>query len=462
MKTKLKELITNAIIKAVPRDKKIGVLFSGGVDSTLIAKVLKDNNIDFTCYTASSSNEEYKDLICSIKAAKELGFKLKVAKPEDLEKELIKVSDILETANYITISIALPLYLAMKKAKEDKIDFLFSGLGTEELYAGYERHAHAEDINEECRKGLETINERDIERDETLAKYFDLELLVPFLDNTLIDYSLNIPGEEKIKNGYKKYILREVAEELGVPKEYAWRKKLAVQYGSGIDREIIRLAKSKGFKFKSDYVEHILNKKLGALISTGKDSLFAMYKMIKRGYQISCLITIKSKNEDSYMFHTPTIDLAEQISKSSEIPIIFGETQGEKEIELKDLENIIKKAINEYGIQGVISGAVASEYQRKRIQTICDKLNIKSYTPLWGKNHEKLLEEMISKEFKIMITKTAAEGLDKKWVGRIVDKQALEELKEISKTYSISIMGEGGEYETLVLNCPLYKFELKI
>jgi asparagine synthase (glutamine-hydrolysing) len=350
----------------------------------------------------------------------------------------------------------------MQKASEDGIEIVFSGLGTEELYAGYQRHGNAIDINEECRKGLENINERDIERDEALAKYFNLKLAVPFLDKKLIEYSLTIPGEEKIKDGYKKYILRQIAENLGVPKEYAWRKKLAVQYGSGIDKELERLAKSKGFKFKSEYVNYLLNKNIGALISTGKDSLFAMYKMIQRGYNISCLLTIKSKNEDSYMFHTPTIELAKDISELVDIPIIFGDTEGNKEQELQDLEDLIKKAIEKYKIEGIVSGAISSEYQRKRLQEICNKLNIISYTPLWGKNEEELLGDMIKKGFKIMITKTAAEGLDKEWVGKLIDNQTIEELKEISKKYNISIIGEGGEYETLVLKAPFYKDELKI
>lgn len=461
MHSKVKKLIVESILSTIPKNKKIGVLYSGGVDSTLIAKVLKDHDIDFTCYT-TSSEDDYKDCICSKKSAEELGFKLKIARPVDLEKEIIEVSKILENLNYVTISIALPLYLAIKKAKEDNIEFLFSGLGTEEIYAGYERHIHAEDINEECRRGLANIVERDIERDEALAKHFNIQLLVPFLNEELVEYSLTIPGEFKIKNGYKKYILREIAEELGVPKEYAWRKKLAVQYGSGIDKQLERLAKSKGFKFKSDYVSNILHKKVGALISTGKDSLFAMYKMLHKGYDISCLMTIKSKNDDSYMFHTPTIDLAKDISKSVGIPIIFEETTGEKELELEDLEKLISKAITEYEIEGIISGAVASEYQRKRIQDICDKLGIKSYTPLWGKDQNKLLHEMINKNFKIMITKTAAEGLGKEWVGRIIDKDSIKELEKVVDKYKISIMGEGGEYETLVLNSPMYKFEIKI
>ncbi|MCC7552489.1 diphthine--ammonia ligase [Candidatus Micrarchaeota archaeon] len=460
MHNELKQLITKSILNEIPKHGKIGVLFSGGVDSTLIAKILKDNNIDFICYT-TSSEEDYKDCIFAKKAAEELGFELEIVKPKNLEKELIEVSNIIENVTYVTVSIALPLYLSIKKASEDGITHLFSGLGTEELYAGYERHAHAKNINEECKRGLDSLKERDLDRDNSLAKYFNIALLTPFLNKDLISHSLKIPGNLKIKDGHKKYILRQVSEELGVPKEYAWRQKLAVQYGSGIDKDIERLAKSKGFKFKSDYVGDLLNIKVGALISTGKDSLFAMYKMMKKGYEISCLMTIKSKNEDSYMFHTPTIELASDISNSIGIPIIFQKTDGNKEDELKDLEKLIKTAIEQYKIQGIISGAIASEYQKKRIHNICNKLGIKSYTPLWGEDQEQLLNEMINKGFTIIITKTAAEGFDKKWIGRILDKHTLEELKKLSKTYNLNVMGEGGEYETLVVNAPFYRNEIK-
>ena len=114
--------------------------------------------------------------------------------------------------------------------------------------------------------------------------------------------------------------------------------------------------------------------KLAALFSGGKDSTLAIYKTML-DHEISCLITIRSLNPDSYMFHTPAIDLTKLQAKSVNIPLITVETKGIKEVELNDLKTAIKKAISDYNIEGIITGAVESVYQATRIQKICKKNN---------------------------------------------------------------------------------------
>jgi ABC transporter with metal-binding/Fe-S-binding domain ATP-binding protein len=192
--------------------------------------------------------------------------------------------------------------------------------------------------------------------------------------------------------------------------------------------------------------------KVSTLLSGGKDSIYATYICQQYGWEcISAVSIIPEKN--SWMFHEVNSHIIPLISKKMGLPLFKKRTAGEKEKELKDLEIILSHR----DIEGVISGAVASEYQRTRIEEICHRLSIKSFTPLWHKNQEKLLGDMIHTGFKIMIVSVAAEGLGEHWLGRMIDKDCMKELLEISSKYGVNILGEGGEFETLVIDCPLYK-----
>lgn len=467
---KLEELITNAVLKGILKDKKIGVLFSGGVDSVLIAKILKDNNINFTCYVTGMKGKESPDVESAKKAAKEIGFTLKIAEIsfDGIESYIKKTGKIIGDFSLVKLGVGITFYRALEEAKKDSIKIIYTGLGAEEIFAGYKRHVNARDINKECKRGLEAIKERDLDRDEAIAKHFNMQLELPFLEKQLVDYALKIPGELKVKKRnkkeYKKYILRQTAEKMGVPEEFAWRKKIAAQYGSKVDWAIERTAKAKGFKYKSDYIRRLFGKKIGALISTGKDSWYAAYRMHRAGGIISCLITIKSKDPHSYMFHTPTIELAELQAEAADIPLIEMETKGKKEEELKDLEKAIKKAKEKYKIDGICSGALASKYQKTRIDNICKKkqINLKSYAPLWKMDQEQEMKDILTDKFEIIFTTIAAEGLDKSWLGKKINKKDIEELVKLNKKFGINIAGEGGEFESFVLDCPLFKKKIKI
>lgn len=193
--------------------------------------------------------------------------------------------------------------------------------------------------------------------------------------------------------------------------------------------------------------------KLGVLFSGGKDSTYALYKTRR---DVKVLITIDSKNKDSFMFHTP-VDKVDEIAKKIKLPLIKIRTEGVKERELEELKSAIKEAIDKYKINGIVTGAVASTYQASRIQKICDELNLYCFNPLWQKDQEELLRDLLKDGFKFKIVKVAADGLDKKWVGRIIDEENLKELIGLSKKYRFSVSGEGGEIETEVVDGPIFK-----
>lgn len=202
--------------------------------------------------------------------------------------------------------------------------------------------------------------------------------------------------------------------------------------------------------------------KLGILFSGGKDSTYAAWLAKKFGYELTCLISIFSENPESYMFHTPSIKKTKKQAGVMGIPLIVQKTKGDKEEELKDLEKAIERAKQKYKIGGIISGAIQSVYQAPRIQKICDKLNLECFNPLWQKNEEEYLAELIREKFKVIITGIFAYPLDESWIGREINQEFIREIKELNKKYKIHPAGEGGEYETFVLNCPLFKKELNL
>ncbi|RLI95748.1 MAG: TIGR00289 family protein [Candidatus Aenigmatarchaeota archaeon] len=199
--------------------------------------------------------------------------------------------------------------------------------------------------------------------------------------------------------------------------------------------------------------------RLAALFSGGKDSTYALF-LASKTHEIKYLVTIFPESKESWMFHHPCIELTSLQAEAIGIEQIIQKTKGEKEKELEDLKKALERIKNE--IDGVVSGAIQSEYQKTRIDRICKELKLKSLAPLWHRDAEQLLKEEIEEGFEIIMTGVFTEGLDESWLGRKIDLEAVEELKELKKKYGINLAGEGGEFETLVLDCPLFKKKIEI
>jgi len=201
--------------------------------------------------------------------------------------------------------------------------------------------------------------------------------------------------------------------------------------------------------------------RLGVLFSGGKDSTLALHKAAEKE-EVVCLITLVSENKESFMFHTPNIDVTALQAEAMGLPLIKKATAGKPEEELKDLEEAIDQAVNCFKIEGVVTGAVESVYQSKRVQSICDRLNILCVNPLWKKNQKALLEELVAKGFKVIISGVFAYPLDERWLGKEIDNDLIERLSLLGKEFGLSVAGEGGEIETTVLDAPLFKKKIEI
>jgi ABC transporter with metal-binding/Fe-S-binding domain ATP-binding protein len=197
--------------------------------------------------------------------------------------------------------------------------------------------------------------------------------------------------------------------------------------------------------------------RLATLFSGGKDSTYATYLASKEG-DIAYLVTVDPIRRDSWMFHTVNIHLCPLLSEALDIELIMVESSGDKEAELEDL----KTALTELEIDGLVSGAIASNYQKKRVEAICNELELTHISPLWERSPSQLLHEILDVGMEIVVTAVAAMGLEKKWLGRVLDQNAVKELYELSLRYGFNICGEGGEMETLVVNAPWFKKRLEI
>ena len=198
--------------------------------------------------------------------------------------------------------------------------------------------------------------------------------------------------------------------------------------------------------------------RVAALVTGGKDSALALYRVLKEGHEVACLVTMIPQRDDSWMYHFPNIALTDLFAEASGIPLVKAETSGVKEEEVEDL----KRLLAELDVDGVVSGAVFSEYQKSRIDRVCQEVGKKSVTPLWHENPLRLMRELIDLRFEVMIAGVYAYGLDQNWLGRRIDRSALDELVELKRKYQISIIGEGGEFETFVLHAPYFKKRIQI
>jgi diphthine-ammonia ligase len=201
-----------------------------------------------------------------------------------------------------------------------------------------------------------------------------------------------------------------------------------------------------------------LNMRLASLFSGGKDSTYAAHLASLSWDKVVCLVTVRSGREDSWMFHTVNVHLSSFLARAIGIENVVVETSGEKEREVDDL----MRGLEGLDVDGLVTGAVASNYQKSRVDKICDELGLRHVAPLWGRSSPELLDEVLDARMEFMITAVAARGLDETWLGRIIDRAAARDLKGLSRRYGFDVCGEGGEMETLVLDAPWFGSRLEI
>ncbi|MDR5656836.1 diphthine--ammonia ligase [Halodesulfurarchaeum sp. HSR-GB] len=200
-----------------------------------------------------------------------------------------------------------------------------------------------------------------------------------------------------------------------------------------------------------------------SLFSGGKDSVAAFVMAREAGLAVDRLVTVHPEG-DSYLYHVPATRLAELAATSIgvELTAVPGGTstghdsseRGDEELE--PLEETLEALDEEVagGLAGVTVGAIESEFQATRIADMCRRLGIDMYAPLWRRDPVELGEWFLDRGFTIKIVAVAAAGLDESWLGRTLDREAFAELQALNEQYGVHVLGEGGEFETLVTEGP--------
>lgn len=199
---------------------------------------------------------------------------------------------------------------------------------------------------------------------------------------------------------------------------------------------------------------------VAVLFSGAKDSTYAIYRAINMGLNVKFLLTVVPKSDESYMFHHPNVRWARLHAEAMGIPLVVKETEGEEGTEMEDLKEAVKSLKPE--IDGLVSGALASRYQKDKIDALCRQLGLESISPHWNRDMGIYMKEILACGFDVIITAVAAEGLDQGWLGRRLDHQALKDLEKLHEKHGIHMGGEGGEYESFVLDAPMFKKKIKI
>ncbi len=198
--------------------------------------------------------------------------------------------------------------------------------------------------------------------------------------------------------------------------------------------------------------------RLASLYSGGKDSTFSLYLMEQSGHDIPYLVNIVPEDAASWIFHTPNLSVVPLMAESMGKELVTAKSSGTEEGDMEGLRN----ALDGLDVEGVVSGAIWSDYQWDRMNIVCGDLGLKLMAPLWRKDQDMLMDQFIDSGIRSMIVGCYAEGLGEEWLGRIIDRQAVDELKAIRARTGISIMGEGGEYESLTIDSPMHSRPLEI
>ncbi len=199
--------------------------------------------------------------------------------------------------------------------------------------------------------------------------------------------------------------------------------------------------------------------KLAALCSGGKDSSYAMMIMEEQGHEIPYLLSIFPADKQSMMFHTPNMEMVSYLAESMGKKLIAARAGGDEELTV--LASLIREAVK-LGAEGIVTGAIQSDFQFTRIDMLCHEAGVVCFSPLWRKDQGTLLKDMVYAGIRAVIVATAAEGLGQKHLGRLIDDSLIQELEELNRKKGVNQCGEGGEYETFTLDSPLHRESLSI
>ncbi len=198
--------------------------------------------------------------------------------------------------------------------------------------------------------------------------------------------------------------------------------------------------------------------RVACLFSGGKDSTYAAYVAMQRGWEVACLVTVRPQDPASMMFHVPNLQLTALQAEAMGVPLVEEPAGPGEGGELEALRRALRRA----AVEGVVVGAIASDYQHSRVNRIGHELGLRVFAPLWRHDPRQLVRDYLHAGLSIVFSSVSAEGLDASWLGRPWDARTVEDLLRLQETKGLHPCGEGGEFETLVLDAPHFHQALQV
>lgn len=268
--SKLEALLRHSIMQRVSSLREVAVAFSGGLDSSIVAMLARESGLNTQLIHVSLENQKETEHAETTAEILKLPIHIRILKEEDVEEVLPKALPLIEEFDPVKTSIGLPIYWVAEQAAQMGFKVLLAGQGADELFGGYKRYVDCyflygeEEVRKRIFQDVVTICETNLERDFKICNFHNVELRLPFATFETAKFALSLPVKLKIdlrQAEPRKLVLRRVAKNIGLPECVVEKSKKAVQYSTGVDKAIKRLARGQGTSVR-DYLQRIFQKTL--------------------------------------------------------------------------------------------------------------------------------------------------------------------------------------------------------
>lgn len=251
----LEKLLKHSIAQRVSALKEVAIAFSGGLDSCVIARLVQESKTSAQLVHVSLGNQTETDHAREAADTLKMPIHTRLFKEDDVKETLPKVLRLTEEADPLKTAIGIPIYWAAEQASEMGLKIMLAGQGADELFGGYRRYMDdyltggEEVVSRRIFRDTVEICKNNLERDSKICGFHSVELRLPYATFEIARLALELPVKLKIdpdRGGTRKLVLRRVAENLGLPESISNRPKKAVQYATGVDKALRRLAKQQG------------------------------------------------------------------------------------------------------------------------------------------------------------------------------------------------------------------------
>lgn len=448
------EELVDAVVERFPESGPVFVLLSGGVDSSLVAAIASQHR-ETIGVTVSAQGPQSSDHEAALKVAEALDIDVLevIVDSEEIPAAALDIARAIGEPHALKVTTALTTYFAARAVSELGGKVLLSGFGADEVLVAYSRGKLNYAMLAESWAQLLKLWESNALKEDASSMRHTVEVRYPYLDLDVI-----AAGWKGLTPSYEtKPAVRDALRSRGLV-DIADRPKKASQYGSRLDGVLSKHVRSLDLS-KSEFLSRSASgKRVGVLVSGGKDSLYAAFLLKRFCYELTCMMGIASENLDSYMFHTPTTNVLPAVADRLGLPLVLESSPGVKERELDALRTALSRAIADHAIVAIGCGAIKSNYQRDRLLLLCEEFGLSLHAPLWQFDELTYAQQLDDYGFSVIVTRVAADGLVAEDVGRMF---SLEWAKSLAER-GISPVGEGGEFETLVLDCPLYSSPIAV